>query len=509
MVNVIGNAMYSRNTGVLVLSLKAAASIVKCPLKNVEKALPVLLRQMLDVIKQTGSTESEITQTGVKTIAMVIRDNSTAQVKEKDLTYLLELVGPDLEEHERQATVFGLLRAIVSRKFIVPEIYDMMDRVARVMVTNQSPEVQELCRGVLLQFLLEYPQGKGRLQKQMNFLAKNLSYVYESGRKSAMELLRAILTKFDPALLDEYANLFFVALVMVMANDESTTCREMAAELIKTLFKVLEGPKREEVVRLLQTWASQESNPQLVRVSVQLLGVVVDTLQDDAVSFVPLILVILGSIIVNQAQQLEQAQQLDTVSELEWQLPYQAISALAKLIRIFPARLLASDIPWPGVISLLLFPHAWVRTATARLIGTLFASQAPTKPSTRLAHDHPLSRESMTEIGRKSCLQLVGDTLDSQLGIQITKNLVYLGKCFYAAASTIDDANEAESGRTDSDSESEAEDEEQNVETVKSAPAATGQLNWLFSRLSHQGRAALIARRNRTSRAVRLWYNLP
>jgi len=177
MVAVIGNTLYGDNSHVLTQGLKASASIVKCPLKNVDNSLPVFIRQSIDIIKQTGSTESEVVQTALKSLATIIRDRSSAQVKEKDLLYLLELLAPDLEDPSRQAAVFAILRAIVARKFVVPEIYDLMDKVSEIMVTNQSYQVQELCRGVLLQFLLDYPQGKGRLRNQMTFLAKNLSYV--------------------------------------------------------------------------------------------------------------------------------------------------------------------------------------------------------------------------------------------------------------------------------------------------------------------------------------------
>ena len=92
------------------------------------------------------------------------------QVEERDLDYLLGLISPDLEVQSRQASAFSLLRAIVTRKFVVPEIYDSMEKVSEISV-SQSPQVQELCRGVLLRFLLDYPQGKGQLRNQMTFLS--------------------------------------------------------------------------------------------------------------------------------------------------------------------------------------------------------------------------------------------------------------------------------------------------------------------------------------------------
>jgi len=138
MIPVIGNTLYSDNALVITSGLKAAASIVKAPLKSLDKSLPIFIRQIIDIIKQTGSTESDAVQTAFKSLATILRDSPTAQVKEKDLVYLLDLLSPDLEDPSRQASVFSMLRAIVSRKFVVPEIYDLMDKVSEIMVTNQS-----------------------------------------------------------------------------------------------------------------------------------------------------------------------------------------------------------------------------------------------------------------------------------------------------------------------------------------------------------------------------------
>ena len=116
MVAVIGNTLYSSHMQVVVLGLKAASAIVKSPLKSIDKSLPVFIRQIIDIIKQAGSTEPEVVQTAFKSLATILRDHSGAQVKEKDLVYWLELLAPDLEERSRQAAVFTMLRAIVARR---------------------------------------------------------------------------------------------------------------------------------------------------------------------------------------------------------------------------------------------------------------------------------------------------------------------------------------------------------------------------------------------------------
>ena len=500
MVAVIESTLYSTNAPVLIHGMRCAAGLAKCPLKAIEKSLPVMVRQILDIIKQTGNTESELVQVAFKSLATVLRDGPPVKVKEKELVFLIELLSPDLEEPTHQASIFALLRAIVARKFVVPEIYDLMGKVSEIAVTSQSPQVQELCRGVLLQFLLDYPQGKGRLRNQMAFFAKNLSYVYESGRTSIMELLNAVISKFQVNLVREYADLLFVALVMVVANDDSTKCREMAARLIKNLFTRLDEDHRNIVLSHLHSWASQNAQPQLTWVSAQVSGLIIDEAQSDALPYITVILNDLKASLqysasVSTIDEDEEDSHMDV--DLEWQLPYHALTVLTKILRVFPTFANEHDkIEWHLVVAHLLFPHAWVRTAACRLLGFLFSASpvAPSRPD--LPDDHPLSKPGMTNVATKLSQQLKSEHLDEVLSLQIVKNLFYLGKCFYLFSVCNEDEGLAnEPAPTLLENEPSGEDKLKHLDNP---------LPWLFSKLSYQIKSGHIARRNRAVCQVRV-----
>jgi U3 small nucleolar RNA-associated protein 20 len=494
MVAVIGNTLYSDNGQVLVQGLKAVAAIAKCPLKAKEKSMPVFVRQVLDIVQQAGNTESEVAQAALKALATIIRDSHNVHVKERDLVQLIEILSPDLEEPARQAAVFTMLRAIVSRKFVVPEIYDMMDKVSEIMVTSQSLQVQELCRGVLLQFLLDYPQGKNRLRNQMSFLAKNLSYVYESGRKSTMELLSAVISKFETGLVMEYADLIFVALVMVLANDDSAKCREMAATLIQSLITRLDQERRATLTTHLHAWSTQNSQPRLAGVAAQVYGLIIDVIQQEAAPHI--------SMIFDDLNALVQANLVSTnvegeimVVDNEWQTPYQALVTLGKLVRVFPDMVTDDHgIEWSAVVDYLLYPHAWVRLAACRLLGQLFASVPVVSPRKDLPDNSAFSAVGMQRIAMDLCTQLKSTHLDAALSLQIVKNLFYIGKSFSEIPLSGDVGTEA--GAT---SDEESEEEENHNDNLAQHP-----LPWLFSRLSYQLKSAHIARRNRSTSNVSL-----
>ena len=491
MVPVIGNTLYSDNASVIVSGVKAAASIVKAPLNSLNKSLPVFIRQIIDIVKQSGSTDSDAMQTILKCLATILRDSPAAQVKEKDLVHLLDLLSPDIEDPLRQLSVFSMLRAIVSRKFIVLVIYDIMDKVSEIMVTNQSNQVQELCRSVLLQFLLDYPQGKGRLRNQMTFLAKNLSYVYESGRKSVMELLSVIVSKFEVALVREYADLLFVGLVMVIANDDSAKCREMAAELIKNLISKLDNDHRRIIMSHLHSWASQQSQPQLARVSSQVYGFIIDILQHESLPYIPNMLENVNAALKRSRQDFDSAvtgtNEADSMEvDLEWQVPYHALLVISKVLRVFPGLTAQPNkMDWDTIVGHLLFPHAWVRTASCRLLGLLFTAFPIAAPRSDLSPTSPFSTLGMREVVHKLCLQLKSEHLDAQLSLQIVKNLLYLGKCYLAVSISATEHGDEGASDVDNDEDATAGEREQD-----------NPLPWLFSKLSYQARSAHIGRRN-------------
>jgi U3 small nucleolar RNA-associated protein 20 len=103
----------------------------------------------------------------------------------------------------------------------------------------------------------------------------------------------------------------------------------------------------------------------------------------------------------------------------------------------------------------------------------------------------------LKEIAEKHCAQLKSPHLSSGLGLQIVKNLFYIGKCFCAAeASSSQPTEDVESENSDEGDTGEQEGEH-NEETSSDNPLA-----WLFSKLSFQIRSAYISRRSRSSSSV-------
>lgn len=110
----------------------------------------------------------------------------------------------DLHDHDRQATAFSLLKAIITRKLIIPEIHDTMSKVAELSITSELYHVRLQSRLVLHQFIMEYPLGK-KLDTHVSFYISQLSYELQSGRESALEMIQSLINSF-PMVSDIFVN---------------------------------------------------------------------------------------------------------------------------------------------------------------------------------------------------------------------------------------------------------------------------------------------------------------
>jgi len=97
----------------------------------------------------------------------------------------------------------------------------------------------------------------------------------------------------------------------------------------------------------------------------------------------------------------------------------------------------------------------------------------------------------MRALAEKLSIQLKSEHLDATLALQIVKNLLYIGKCFYAVEVSTTYPDEKALG------EQEVPVDEEEAPDLVGDVKDRNPLPWLFSKLSYQARSAHISRRTR------------
>lgn len=128
----------------------------------------------------------------------------------------------DIHDHDKQATAFNLLKAIISRKINVPEIHDIMKKVAELSIISELNHVRTQSRIVFQHFIMEYPLGN-TLDSYLGFYLSQLSYELRFGRESAIEMIQTFinsfpLVKFFTYFVKQISFLFYLLFLECVKN---------------------------------------------------------------------------------------------------------------------------------------------------------------------------------------------------------------------------------------------------------------------------------------------------
>ncbi len=480
---IIGDTIVQHNEEVQTSALRLLTTIIKVPLKAIDESAAIYVAECVKIVKASTSTNVELAQAALKLVSAVLRERRTVEIRETDLAYLLKRLIPVLDEPDKQGVAFNFLKAIMSRKIVIAEVYEVFDAVAAIMVTNQTKVARVMARGAYFQFIMEYPQTKDRFSKQLGFLIRNLDYKHQEGRQSVMEAVHLLFNKVGDDMVQDVVGTFFMPLIMVIVNDESSQCREMAGALLKKIFERADVERSKSFLGLLKTWLAQsEDELLLTRVALQTYALYIDVNGVKAEKEIPQLQQRLAKIFKSN---------LKVPAEADWELLYFTLQTFSKICQVFSTSSFASNAAsiWANVRQCLSFPHAWVKLSSAKLLGTYFADFArtnadndeltlPLKGSGGLW----LSEQEIIEVTRSSLGLLRVPGVSEELAGQSVRNLVFLGKITAQTNMTWPQkSREPDEGNSNED---ESDQEEGTFEGFDIAPTTKPALGHLITQTS-------------------------
>lgn len=195
-----------------------------------------------------------------------------------------------------------------------------MESIIDKSIRSQLPSIRRQCSQIFLQFLLYYPIGEVRLQQHLTFLVNNLSFTFESGRKSVLDTIASILEKFPSELVDKHAEFFFFPLVTQVVNEESVPCKVKASKCIKLLIH--RTSKCNTLLDLTLRWFFNDQS-HLKRTGLSILGLFLEDLPKKVDSHLQQI-----------TENLHQT--LTNTPENQWETIYLCFNTFEKMIHILP-----------------------------------------------------------------------------------------------------------------------------------------------------------------------------
>jgi U3 small nucleolar RNA-associated protein 20 len=484
---IAGDALVQGQEEVKLAAVRLLSTIMRVPMPQLEDNAPVYVKEAVGMIKGSANTTTDASKAALELITSVLREKRSVEVKEKDIAVILKSIKTDIDEPDRQGVIYRFLRAIIGRKIVITEVYEVMDEVGKAMVTNPDQSIRESARGAYLQFIMEFPQGKDRWTKQTVFVVGNLQYEHASGRQSIMELLHQVLGKVGEDVLNDMVVRIFVSLLPILVSDVDRSCRDMAGLLVGKIFERVSEQKLNEILGMMETWLRPEKKAGTKSGALQCWAIL---LQADRVSE--------KQVEKLRAKILDLLTEEDDVASSESQVVIDALKTFAILVEAHSSVGLSrnSGKLWTTIQSIPESSEERIRELVAALIGTLFTDFAST--SSKLPKglgSLPLRGSGGLQLDeeelRRLCavnlraMKAIGNESTEALVAQTIRNLVFLGRCFAANGikwQGLQNKNGTEHVSDDEDEDDdENEDDERDPDTKKESPSA---LTYILLRLS-------------------------
>jgi U3 small nucleolar RNA-associated protein 20 len=424
---ILGDAMVGGEDEVKISAFRLLAVIVKVPFSDDQgsKLYKVAVKEATKSISMSVSTTTEVAQAALKMLAVVLRDRRDIPVGDAAIDMLITKLKDDLTEPLYRHVTFNFLRSVLDRRIETASVYDIMDYVGTVMITNDDKDTRDLARGAFFQFVREYPQKKARWAKQLNFIVANLKYEREGGRLSVMEIVHLLLMKSSDDFVQEISSTCFLPLFFVLANDDSEKCRLSAAGLLREIFRKADKERTQTFLGLVRTWLAQDGNEAVLKLAFQVFGFYLASSENASKNKKDFKLVLekINGVIENE-----------DIREVDGGLIEAALEVIRAALAVFPEKILASSSEemWSNIVRCLSHQEPSVKISSIGLTSSYLADFAQQSGDVTVgepvdgSHGLTLDLPKVQNLVRLALGVLATRDIDEKLGAEAVQVLAFL-----------------------------------------------------------------------------------
>ncbi|XP_042045018.1 small subunit processome component 20 homolog [Salvia splendens] len=427
-VSLLGQCLSSKYENIIIAAFRCFSLMVRLPLPSLQLQADKIKNSLLVIAQGSVKINCQLIESCMKLLTTLLQ--SERVTLSTDQLHMLIQFPLFVDFAKRPSFVaLSLLKAIIHRKLLVPEIYDLVQIVAEMMVQSQDEPIRKKCSKILLQFLLGYQLSQKRLQEHLDFLLANLSYEHSSGREAVLEMLHTIIVKFPQNVVDAQSQTLFPYLVISLANDDDTNVRQMSAVAMKFLIGHVSSHSLHSILECSLSWYI-EGKQSLLGAAAQVLGLLVEVIGKNFQIHLIKVLPAIRTNLQSAYNALASTQQdlSDVLVIPFWKEAYYSLVLLGKILSQFHNLFLDSELEafWETICEFLLHPHLWLQNISCQILSSYFTAVANRDKSKVRAEAFYLMKPSILfHVAVSLCCQLKVPLSDNGTGILIKQNLEF------------------------------------------------------------------------------------
>ncbi|KAK9881414.1 hypothetical protein WA026_016304 [Henosepilachna vigintioctopunctata] len=447
---------------VCTVTLKCLSCIFKYDLPSLKEHIKKITSDIFAILHKYAAEglskgdNFDLVVAAFKSMSLILRDVNYYTIDQDQAKVLLLYVEQDMNDYDRQAVAFNLLKAILTKKVIVPEIHEIMERVAELSIVSELNHVRNQARSAFHQYWMDYPLGK-HLEKHISFYLSHLSFEMQYGRESAIEMIQTLINSFPLKNLCSHSKIILITLGARLVNEEAPELRKSVAACLTAMLNRLSKSDSQPLFEMVILWF-KDRNICHRRMAAQLCGIFVNVEKTSFDTRLPIVI----PEIMRQFSLNDYAGKFVKINKYEENYSeekirikdhhyFQVLQLLLKICTHCPTFLKQKDNVnnlASHCQSLLNYPHDWVRLSACQFLGFVLSSTDIDHLSNLLLNNEKddsgyLSTDpanSLKSLVLDLCDQLQPENLKSVLAEQVIKNLVFIARVLQKIPIKTDDS---------------------------------------------------------------------
>lgn len=291
----------------------------------------------------------------------VLSGGNSMPLDGEQMKVLIALLSVSMTESDQHNPALGLIKAILSRKFMSPEFYGLMESMLKVNVRSQRVSLRQQSAGIFIRYLLDYPMSEERFEEHLKQIVANIGYEHTEGRLSAIEMLTAVIEKMPYDLLQHHAQLLFLPQVLQLVNDETKQCREAVSKCLSILLRRCSTEVLNSFHNYVVRWCGGAGPMQVA--SLQVFAIFLEACDVFTKGYT--------------SDWLGRLRVLIKESSQDWEVAYFSLICVEKLAKMDDSVLRTENELLPFIIERLIDKHPWIKLASCRIVLGVFAVDDP------------------------------------------------------------------------------------------------------------------------------------
>ena len=203
----------------------------------IKKNLNRITKNLFKLILSINTGDIPLTQSILSAISAILTKFSFINITDSQIKTLLSFLKLNIFNPEIKPYVFSCFYALIKKKILHPDIYDMITYMREVYLKSFDENTNKLSKKIFFDFINTYPlEIKGRLN-HLNFYINNCESNTRKCKLNAIEMLINFANKENFEGIRENLDYLIMKMFTLYTNSEDSELKTKIEELLLNLYK--------------------------------------------------------------------------------------------------------------------------------------------------------------------------------------------------------------------------------------------------------------------------------